>query len=144
MYVDTCMQDDGQGQRRGNLAPPFTKGGKPGPGRPKGTISKATLEVRAFCRSVVESPEYRQRLFDDLIERRVSPAVELMLWDRAFGAVPKELRIEDVTEQDTSTLLARMRAIAAAIEPADIIESTYADTQRTDSETAQDDDGHEG
>jgi hypothetical protein len=128
------MPEDEPTRDRGNLAPPFTKGGKPGPGRPKGSIAQATLEVRAFCRSVVESPEYRQRLYDDLVERKVSPAVELMLWARAFGEVPRVIEVSDVTQQDTGTLLARMRAIAAAIEPADIVASTYDDTGQTNSE----------
>ena len=98
-----------------NHLKPFQKGGKPGPGRPKGSIAQATLEIRAFCRSVVESADYRQKLYDDAVARRLSPAVELMLWDRAYGAVPKEIRVDDVQTLDTSELLSRMRAIAAAM-----------------------------
>ena len=99
----------------------FQPGGIPGPGRPKGGIAQATLEIRAFCRSVVESAEYRQKLYDDAVARRLSPAVEMMLWDRAFGAVPKELRIDDVTSLDTEDLLRRMRAIAAAMPETDVL-----------------------
>ena len=105
-----------------NLAPPFQPGCKPGPGRPKGGIAQATLEIRAFCRSVVESAEYRQKLYDDAVARRLSPAVEMMLWDRAFGAVPKEVRIDDVQTLDTEDLLRRMRAIAAAMPDADVLQ----------------------
>ena len=125
------MPEDGQGQAGGR----FAKGHKLG-GRPKGSVSKATTEVRAFIRTVLEGAEYRQRLYSDLVERKVSPAVELMLWERCYGATPKvvDLTVSDPSQLDTGTLLARMRAIAAAIEPADIIESTYDDAGQTDSE----------
>ena len=105
-----------------NLAPPFVKGGKPGPGRPKGSIAQATLEIRAFCRSIIDSPEYRQKLYEDMAARRCSPQVELAMWDRAYGAVPKELRIDDVQALDTEELLRRMRAIAAAMPDADVLQ----------------------
>ena len=95
----------------------FVKGGKPGPGRPKGSVSvRPTESIAAFCRTVVGSAEYRQRLWADAVERKLSPAVELMLWDRAYGAVPKEIRVDDVASLDTDALLQRMRAIALALD----------------------------
>ena len=104
-----------------NLAPRFVKGGKPGPGRPKGSIAQSTLEIRAFCRSIIDSPEYRQKLYEDMTARRCSPQVELHMWDRAYGPVPREVRIDDVQSLDTEDLLRRMRAIAAAMPETDVL-----------------------
>lgn len=107
---------DGQVQSNGK----FVKGHKLG-GRPRGSISQATKEIAAFCRSVVDSPEYRQRLYDDAVERRLSPAVEMMLWDRAHGPVPKELKVSDVSTLPTDDLLDRMRQILAATPAVDVL-----------------------
>lgn len=101
----------------------FVKGHKLG-GRPKGSISQATREIAAFCRSVIDSPEYRQRLYDDAIGRRLSPAVEMMLWDRAHGPVPRELKIEDVSTLPTTDLLDRMRQILASTPTVDVLPGT--------------------
>lgn len=100
----------------------FVKGHKLG-GRPKGSIQQATLEIRAFCRAVVDSAEYRQRLMEDAQARRLSPAVELMLWDRAYGRVPTELRIDDASSMDTDSIVSRLRALALALPAVDDAES---------------------
>ena len=41
---------------------PFKPGRKKTRGRKKGTRNKLPLEVRAFCKSVVEDPEFQDRL----------------------------------------------------------------------------------
>jgi hypothetical protein len=110
----------------------FVKGGKPGPGRPKGSIAQATLEIRAFCRSVVDSPEYRQKLYDDACARRLSPAVEMMLWDRAYGSVPKEIRVDDVSNIDTDSLQRRLRELVAALPVVDMLPGDDAAETETD------------
>jgi len=107
----------------------FVKGGKPGPGRPKGSIAQATLEIRAFCRTVIDSPEYRTKLFEDACARRLSPAVEMMLWDRAYGSVPKELRVDDVSSIDTDSLQHRLRELVAALPVVDVLQGEAAETE---------------
>jgi len=127
-----------------NLAPRFVKGGKPGPGRPKGGIAQATLEIRAFCRSIIDSPEYRQKLYDDMTARRCSPQVELAMWDRAYGSIEKTVRIDDVQTLDTSELLRRMRAIAAAMPETDILPvEQLPEGIETPGESCGPDDGNE-
>lgn len=108
--MDTGVQTGGK----------FVKGHKLG-GRPRGSISQATREIAAFCRSVVDSAEYRQRLYDDAVGRKLSPAVEMMLWDRAYGPVPKELKIADVSTLPTNDLLDRMRQILADTPTVDVL-----------------------
>ena len=56
-----------------------------GPGRPRGTLNRVTVEVRAAAAALVDDPQYRQKLLHDMRKRRVLPAVETMLWYFAKG-----------------------------------------------------------
>ena len=70
--------------------------GKPGPGRPKGTPNKATAEAKVFARELVDDPAYRQKLREALLERKVAPAIEAMVWAYGYGR-PKEFVEATVT-----------------------------------------------
>lgn len=70
--------------------------GTPGPGRPKGRLNDATLEVRIAARALVEDPEYRENLRSRLVAGELPPPVECMLWHYAYGK-PKETVAVEVT-----------------------------------------------
>ena len=65
----------------------FKKGRAKTGGRQKGIQNRATLEGREFCRSIVDDPVYRDSLKARMISGSVSPGVEGMVWDRAYGKV---------------------------------------------------------
>lgn len=60
-----------------------------GPGRPKGRLNNATVEVKEACSRLVDDPTYRKRLQARLVAGKLPPAVECMLWHYAKGK-PKE------------------------------------------------------
>lgn len=68
-------------------------GTKPGPGRPKGVPNKVTQEAKRACNELVDDPIYRAKLLADLRKRKIAPAVETMLWDRAKGKVTEKHEI---------------------------------------------------
>jgi hypothetical protein len=70
-----------------------------GPGRPKGSKNKATVEAKAACSEIVDDPIYRQNLKKRAQEGRLQPGLEAMLWYYAKGK-PKEL-IEHTLEEGT-------------------------------------------
>jgi hypothetical protein len=65
-----------------------------GPGRPKGVPNKVTVEAKAAAEALIDDPIYREQLALDMQTRKVSPAIEQMLWAYAFG------RPKDVIEFD--------------------------------------------
>jgi hypothetical protein len=73
-----------------------------GPGRPRGTQNRVTVEARAAAAALVDDPQYRQKCLHDMRKRRVLPAVETMLWHYAKGK-PVE-RHEIATPGDFSKL----------------------------------------
>lgn len=86
------MSDAFKKPRKTKRAPrgkPFEKG-DPRAGRPKGTLNKATVEVREMARGLVESDEYVASVRVRVQLGTLPPAVETMLWHYAYGK-PKEL-----------------------------------------------------
>ena len=69
------------------------------PGRPAGTLNRATKEVGTFCRQLVSDPEYRESLETRLRAGTLPPALESMIWHYAFGKPPASL---DVTNRGPS------------------------------------------
>lgn len=65
-------------------------GGKPGPGRPKGSMNQSTRMARDFARGLIESASYRKKLAADFRARKVHPSVEVLMWHYAAGK-PKEV-----------------------------------------------------
>ena len=56
-----------------------------GPGRPAGTPSRATGEVRAFCQRLVADPEYRANFEQRFCSGMLPTALEQMVWAYAVG-----------------------------------------------------------
>ena len=59
-----------------------------GPGRPKGVPNKATAEIKAVARRLVEDPLYVTALAQRLVRGR-APHMETLLFHYAYGK-PKE------------------------------------------------------
>lgn len=97
----------------------FVLGGKPGPGRPKGSVRRDSIAT--FCRELLNSAEYQQKLMEDLYARRLPVQLEVHMWDRAYGPIPRELKIEDVSTLPTTDLLDRMRQILASTPTVDVL-----------------------
>lgn len=55
-----------------------------GPGRPKGSLNKATLEIKDAARKLVEAPEYVMSLERRLTQGR-APHMETLLFHYAYG-----------------------------------------------------------
>jgi hypothetical protein len=79
---------DGKKVVRPNPGTPFVKG-DPRAGRPKGTLNKASIEVKELARSLLSDPGYVANLKARLIAGECPPPVETMLWHYAYGK-PKE------------------------------------------------------
>ncbi len=60
-----------------------------GMGRKKGVLNKATIEVKAFCRELLDDPTYQASLKQRLREGVLPPAMETLLWHYSYGK-PKE------------------------------------------------------
>jgi len=61
-----------------------------GPGRPKGTQNRATTDARTACARIVNDRAYRKNLLERARAGELAPAVEVALWQYAFGK-PKNL-----------------------------------------------------
>ncbi len=61
---------------------PFKKGQG---GRRTGTKNKATLEVQAFCRGLVEDEEYRKYFDHRFKVGQLPPQLEQLVWHYAYG-----------------------------------------------------------
>ncbi len=88
------------------------KGRKTG-GRQKGTVNKATAEVRAVCAAIVDDATYRKNLTARARRGELAPAIEAMLWHYAFGKPKDSLDVTvghaggDLSELSTEDLLHR-------------------------------------
>jgi hypothetical protein len=72
----------------------FAPGNRFGRGRPKGSLNKVTAEAREMARALLQDPEYRENLVTRLRTGTVAPAVEVMLWNYAYGKPKDELAIQ--------------------------------------------------
>ena len=71
----------------------FEKGGKPGPGRPKGRLNKTTQEAQAFARGIVTSAKYRQQLKKQAEDGTLPPVLQQMLWAYYAGKPPEKVEV---------------------------------------------------
>lgn len=55
------------------------------------------LTVKDFCRGVLNSTEYRESLYRRVLLDELPPAVECMMWDRAWGKTVEKVEIKDTT-----------------------------------------------
>lgn len=76
----------------------FQKGGKPGPGRPKGRLNKTTEQAREFAQSILTSAQYRASVKARADEGRLPPAVESMLWHYWAGKPPDKVELTGADE----------------------------------------------
>jgi hypothetical protein len=93
-------------------APRFVTGGKPGPGRPKGSRNKLQED---FLRDVREAWEERgPAAIQAMIAEKPSEFVKMVA-----GLMPKEatLNINDHSEMTDGELTERVRALAAQLAP---------------------------
>ena len=70
----------------------MAKGRKTG-GRQKGTPNKATTDVGAVCRQLVEDPEYRKYFAHRLAVGQLPPALEAMTWHYAYGKPQERMEL---------------------------------------------------
>ncbi len=95
----------------------FVKGHPPyyGPGRPKGSLNKRTLEAKAFARQLVCDPTYLQNLQAALGNRNVEASLEAMLWHYAYGKPKEQLELNWHLEKLTDQELAQMETLVKRI-----------------------------
>ena len=96
----------------------FVKGHPPyyGPGRPKGSQNKRTLEAKAFARQLVCDPTYLQNLQADLKERKVEASLEAMLWHYAYGKPKEFLEVQYNLEVLTDKEVIQLEGLIKRIE----------------------------
>lgn len=73
--------------------------GQPRPargGRKKGSLNKSTLMGKEICLKLVSDPAYLKALHKRLVEGKLPPGVEVMLWDRGYG------KVKDVVQHEGS------------------------------------------
>ena len=63
------------------------------PGRKPGVPNKATQAGQEFAQKVLSDPEYRRKLEERAKRGKLPPAVECMLWDRAYGKVKEHVEV---------------------------------------------------
>jgi hypothetical protein len=69
----------------------MAKGRKTG-GRRLGSLNKTTIEAKAACAELVDDPAFRRSLARRLHSRKLSPALECMLWYYAKASVVTKCR----------------------------------------------------
>lgn len=69
----------------------------PGPGRPAGSLNKATREIKELARAIVEDPAYRKKLRRRMIEGKASH-IEPLLWYYAYGKPKERVEVSDGME----------------------------------------------
>lgn len=99
-------------------------------------------EAQSFARGLLNSQKYRDDLKDRLENRKLAPALEIMLWHYAFGKPVENINLS-VVEEDLSTLsidelrekmdglakqLDEAEALANAI-PAQVLNGPWSKTQ---------------
>jgi len=67
-----------------------------GPGRPLGSLNKATRDMKAFSREVLEDPDYIKSLKARLLDGK-APHMETLLAHYAYGKPADTLRVTDET-----------------------------------------------
>ena len=70
----------------------MAKGRKTG-GRVAGTPNKATADVQARCRELIESPSYQTSFRTRFEAGTLAPALETMAWHYAYGKPSETVQI---------------------------------------------------
>ena len=87
----------------------------PGPGRPKGSQNKLTLEAKALARGLLNDPTYRKNLQADLKNRKVEASIEAMLWHYAYGRPKESLELSWNLEKLTDTELDQLETLVKRV-----------------------------
>lgn len=88
--------------------------GLAGPGRPKGSVPKATREVRDAARALIDDPEYRTLLAARL-KVGEAPHMETLLWHYAYGKPVEKVEVKDTTGEFEGVSAEQLRERARAI-----------------------------
>lgn len=76
----------------------------PGPGRPKGSLNKATREFQRACRKLLEDKDYRDALKKRLLAGTLKPQVEVMLHHYAYGKPKETIDVNHMVQEDVTAL----------------------------------------
>ena len=95
----------------------FKKGkAGPGPGRPKGSLNKCTIEAKQLARGLLNDPTYRQNLRADLKKRNLEASIEAMLWHYAYGKPKEQIEVhwnlEKLTDRELDQLEAFVKRVS--------------------------------
>lgn len=86
-----------------------------GPGRPKGSENKRTVEGREFARLIITDEKYRKNLLKRAQTGKLHPSVENALWDRVHGKVKDTLKHEGLTPAALTVTVLRSKKDMEAI-----------------------------
>ncbi len=94
----------------------FVKGniGHPGPGRPKGSQNKRTLEAKALSRQLVSDPTYRQNL-QERLRTGEAGGMEPILWAYAFGKPKEQIELNWKLEKLSDTELDQFETLVKRV-----------------------------
>lgn len=67
------------------------------PGRPAAPAPSEKVTAKAFCKSVIASPEYRQSILNRITLGDLPPAVECLMWHYAHGKPTEHFEVKDTT-----------------------------------------------
>jgi hypothetical protein len=96
---------------------------------PYGVTNVTRQEAQSFCRKLVQSSEYRQKLEARLLRGDLPPALEAMIWHYAFGKPAETINLnvqegqEDLSGLSTEELLERSKKLQEALEEATAVEN---------------------
>jgi hypothetical protein len=81
----------------------MAKGKKTG-GRQRGSVNRATVEVRAVSAALLDDPAYRAALTERLLSGTLSPALEAMLWYYAYGRPTDRVEMTGADREPTRVI----------------------------------------
>ena len=88
--------------------------GTAGPGRPKGSKDKNTIEIRNAARAIVEDPTYR-RMLTARLQLGEAPHMETLLWHYAYGKPVERVEVKEVHEDFSGATAEELRTRALEI-----------------------------
>jgi adenine C2-methylase RlmN of 23S rRNA A2503 and tRNA A37 len=65
-----------------------------GQGRKSGVPNKATLEVKEFCRGLINDEIYQKKLRARMQSGKIPPAVEALMWHYAYGKPTETVEVQ--------------------------------------------------
>lgn len=68
------------------------------PDVPAADAPSPTLSAKSFCREILQSADYRAHVLRCVLLDTLPAAIEMMLWDRAYGKLTNRVEVEDTTQ----------------------------------------------